>query len=119
MRARPIGRFILRMAPCRKRFSRPVSSGWNQVPTSSSEPSRLWTSTSPADGSVIRERILSRVLLPAPLRPMRPRLHDSKGLRFGFKVLAPWGQVGRVVLTAQTMSADSEQVRGHSEGIPV
>jgi hypothetical protein len=59
------------------------------------------------------------VLLPAPWRPMMPRLRDSKGLRFGFKVVAPWGQLGRVVLTAKTMSADSEQVRGHSDGIPV
>ena len=29
-------------------------------------------STQPAVGSVIRERILSSVLLPAPLRPMMP-----------------------------------------------
>src|SRR5271157_5042895 len=53
-------------------FSRPVSSGWNPVPTSSRLPTRPWTSTSPSVGSVIRERIFSSVLFPAPLRPMIP-----------------------------------------------
>ena len=33
-----------RMAPLRKTFSRPVSSGWKPVPTSSSEPTRPVTS---------------------------------------------------------------------------
>ena len=53
-------------------FSRPVSSGWKPVPTSSSEPTRPVTSAQPAVGSVIRERIFSSVLLPAPLWPIRP-----------------------------------------------
>ncbi len=53
-------------------FSRPVSSGWKPVPTSSSEPTRPRTVTVPSVGSVTRERILSRVLLPAPLRPTMP-----------------------------------------------
>ena len=53
-------------------FSRPVSSGWKPVPTSSSEPTRPVISAQPAVGSVIRDRILSRVLLPAPLLPMMP-----------------------------------------------
>ena len=39
------------------------------MPTSSSEPTRPWSSAQPRVGSVIRERILSSVLLPAPLRP--------------------------------------------------
>src|SRR5687768_10317660 len=53
-------------------FSRPVSSRWKPVPTSSSEPTRPRTRASPSVGSVIRERILSRVVLPAPLAPMTP-----------------------------------------------
>ena len=56
----------------RKMFSRPVSSGWKPVPTSSSEPTRPVTSAQPVVGSVIRERIFSSVLLPAPLWPIRP-----------------------------------------------
>ena len=61
-----------RIAPLRKTFSRPVSSGWKPVPTSSSEPTRPRIVGPPAVGSVIRERIFSRVLLPAPFRPMMP-----------------------------------------------
>ncbi len=53
-------------------FSRPVSSGWKPVPTSSSEPTRPRSRTRPSVGSVMREMILSSVLLPAPFRPMMP-----------------------------------------------
>src|SRR5207302_63753 len=53
-------------------FSRPVSSGWNPVPTSSRLPTRPRTSARPSVGSVIRDRIFSSVLLPAPLWPMTP-----------------------------------------------
>src|SRR6266446_5134787 len=53
-------------------FSRPVSSGWKPVPTSRSEPTRPRISACPFVGAVMRDRILSNVLLPAPLRPMMP-----------------------------------------------
>ena len=52
-----------RIAPLRKTFSRPVSSGWKPVPTSSSEPTRPLMPARPSVGSVIRERILSSVRL--------------------------------------------------------
>src|SRR3954463_8572284 len=58
-------------------FSRPVSSGWNPVPTSSRLPMRPNTSASPVLGMVIRLRILSSVLLPAPLRPTMPTTSPS------------------------------------------
>src|SRR5574341_1929918 len=55
-------------------FSRPLSSGSNPVPTSISEPTRPWISARPLVGSTIRERILSKVLFPAPFRPMMPTI---------------------------------------------
>ena len=62
-----------RIAPLRKMFSRPVSSGWKPVPTSS----RLATRPRSVDAAFGRlgdaARIFSSVLLPAPLRPMMPR----------------------------------------------
>ena len=58
--------------PLRKIFSRPVSSGWKPVPTSSRLATRPWMSIVPVVGPVIRVRSLSSVLLPAPLRPMIP-----------------------------------------------
>src|SRR5215204_524247 len=61
-----------RIAPFRKMFSRPVRSPWKPVPTSSSEPTRPRMTASPSVGSVMRERIFSSVVLPAPLRPMIP-----------------------------------------------
>ena len=61
-----------RIAPFRNTFSRPVSSGWKPVPTSSRLPTRPTSSAEPVVGSVIRARILSSVLLPAPLRPTMP-----------------------------------------------
>src|SRR6476661_6982931 len=63
---------IPRIAPLRKTFSRPVRSGWKPVPTSSSDPTRPSRSTVPVVGSTMRDRILSRVLFPDPLRPMIP-----------------------------------------------
>src|SRR5579862_3619439 len=62
-----------RIVPLRKMFSRPVSSGWKPVPTSSSEPTRPRMTISPAVGSVMRESTFRSVLLPAPFAPMRPR----------------------------------------------
>jgi hypothetical protein len=61
-----------RIAPFRKMFSRPVSSGWKPVPTSRRLPTRPWISANPRDGSVMRESTFSRVLLPAPFLPMIP-----------------------------------------------
>ena len=58
-----------RIAPFRNTFSRPVSSGWNPVPTSSSDPTRPRTIAWPAVGSVMRDRILSSVLLPGAVAP--------------------------------------------------
>ena len=53
-------------------FSRPVSSGWKPVPTSSRLATRPAMVTRPSLGSVMRDRIFSSVDLPAPLRPMMP-----------------------------------------------
>ena len=53
-------------------FSRPVSSGWKPVPTSSRLRTRPRSSALPDVGSVIRLRIFSKVDLPAPFRPMIP-----------------------------------------------
>ncbi len=63
-------RLMPRIAPFKNTFSRPVSSGWNPVPTSSRLAIRPRRVTRPEVGSVMRLRILSKVLLPAPLRPM-------------------------------------------------
>ena len=63
-----------RIAPLRKMFSRPDNSGWKPVPTSSSDPTFPRTRLRPSVGSVIRERIFSRVLFPAPLRPTIPNV---------------------------------------------
>ena len=61
-----------RMAPFRKMFSRPVSSGWKPVPTSSRLATLPLMRTLPSVGSVIRLKILRRVDFPAPLRPIMP-----------------------------------------------
>src|SRR6185436_10089695 len=65
-------RIMPRIAPFRKMFSRPVSSGWKPVPTSSRLDTRPSRSMCPRVGGVIRERIFSSVLFPAPLGPMMP-----------------------------------------------
>ena len=54
-------------------FSRPVSSGWKPVPTSSRLPTRPRMTACPAVGVVIRVRSFRSVDFPAPLRPMTPR----------------------------------------------
>ena len=71
-------RLMFRIAPLRKTFSRPVSSGWNPVPTSSSAPTRPRRRASPSVGGVIRERIFRSVLLPAPLCPMTPNISPGR-----------------------------------------
>src|SRR5678809_795455 len=53
-------------------LSRPVSSPEKPVPTSNSDETRPSISIRPQVGSVMRERILRNVLLPAPLRPISP-----------------------------------------------
>src|SRR5215212_2744853 len=65
-------RRIPRIEPLRKMLSRPDSSGWKPVPTSSSVAICPLTVARPLVGRVMRARILSNVLLPAPLRPTRP-----------------------------------------------
>src|SRR5919198_4044066 len=67
-----------RIAPFRKTFSRPVSSGWKPVPTSRRLPTRPVTSAWPRVGSVIRERTRRSVVLPAPFRPMIPSTSPSR-----------------------------------------
>ena len=55
-----------------RRSRGPSARGGSRCPTSSSEPTRPWISARPVVGGVIRDRIFSSVLLPAPLRPMMP-----------------------------------------------
>ena len=64
--------FMPRTAPLRMTFSRPVSSGWNPVPTSRSDPTRPRMSARSLEGRVMRAMIFSIVVLPAPLRPISP-----------------------------------------------
>ncbi len=71
-RARTARRLIPSIAALRKTLSRPVRSGWNPVPISSSDPTRPRTVAQPVLGSVMRDRILRSVLFPAPLRPTTP-----------------------------------------------
>ena len=65
-------RVMPRIAPFRYVFSSPVSSPWNPVPTSSSEPIRPRVRHRPSVGVVMLLTTLSSVLLPAPLAPMIP-----------------------------------------------
>ena len=65
-------RLIPSTAPFRKTFSRPVSSGWNPVPTSRRLPTRPRISARPSVGVVMRVSSFSKVDFPAPLRPMIP-----------------------------------------------
>ena len=71
-------RFIPSSAPFRKTFSRPVSSGWKPVPTSSRLPTRPRIVARPSVGVVMRVRILSSVDLPAPFLPMTPSTSPSR-----------------------------------------
>ena len=59
-RARTSLRDMPRIAPLRNTFSRPVSSSWKPVPTSSRALSRPRTRATPAVGAVIRARILKQ-----------------------------------------------------------
>src|SRR5471032_1006635 len=61
-----------RIAPLRNTFSRPVSSGWKPVPTSSRLDTRPVRSTYPSVGGVMRDSTFSSVLLPAPFGPTMP-----------------------------------------------
>src|SRR3954453_19012787 len=65
-------RDIPRIAPLRYTFSRPVSSPWKPVPTSSRAATRPRVLDTPAVGDVILARIFRIVLLPAPFRPTIP-----------------------------------------------
>ena len=71
---------IPRIAPFRYVFSIPVSSPWNPVPTSSSEPTRPRVRQTPSVGVVMPLMTLSSVLLPAPLEPMIPSAVPSSTL---------------------------------------
>ncbi len=53
-------------------FSRPVSSPWKPVPTSSRLPTRPRITALPCVGVVMRVRIFSSVDFPAPLGPITP-----------------------------------------------
>ena len=72
---------IPRIVPLRKMFSRPVSSGWNPVPTSSKLATRPASSIRPEVGEVMRARILSSVLFPAPFLPMTPMTSPCSTLK--------------------------------------
>jgi hypothetical protein len=79
-RARTSRLVIPRMAPLRYVFSIPVSSPWNPVPTSSSEPTRPRVRDTPSVGVVMPLITFSSVLLPAPLDPMMPSAVPSSTL---------------------------------------
>ena len=66
-------RDIPRIAPLRKMFSRPVSSGWKPVHFKQAANSSVDSNETGA-GAVMRDMILSRVLLPAPFLPIMPRM---------------------------------------------
>src|SRR5215204_4696786 len=65
---------IPKIRPFSITFSRPVNSGLKPEPSPKMAVSRPFTSTVPVVGCKTPEIILSRVLLPAPLRPMIPRV---------------------------------------------
>ena len=72
-----LARFIPRIDPFRKMFSRPVSSGLKPVPTSRRLPTRPRIIARPLVGVVIRVSTLSSVDLPAPFRPITPTASPS------------------------------------------
>ncbi len=63
---------IPRIAALRKRFSRPVSWGWNPAPAAMRPAMRPRVSTLPSSGRITPEISFSSVLLPEPLRPISP-----------------------------------------------
>ena len=64
------------------------------MPTSSSDATRPRSLAEPSVGSTIRDSIFSKVLFPAPLRPMIP-------------TTSPWGTSNDTSLTAQNSSIDA------------
>jgi hypothetical protein len=58
-------------------FSRPVKSGWNPAPSSSSEPTEPATSSVPVVGLKMPAISRRKVVLPEPFRPTNPT--DSPG----------------------------------------
>src|SRR5918998_2949443 len=71
-----------RIRPLSIMFSRPVNSALNPAPSAKSATSRPSTSTVPSVGCRMPETMLRRVLLPAPLRPMIPRVVPFSTSRF-------------------------------------
>ena len=63
---------IPRIAPLRKRFSRPVSCGWKPAPVAIRPAMRPRVRMVPSSGRITPLISLSSVLLPEPLRPIRP-----------------------------------------------
>src|SRR6478735_8004353 len=66
------GSLIPRMAPLRKRFSRPVSWGWKPAPVAIRPAMRPRVRMVPESGRITPLISFSSVLLPEPLRPIRP-----------------------------------------------
>ena len=60
--------------PLKKTFCRPVNSGLNPLPSSSSAETLPLTLTSPVVGVRVPARICSSVLLPEPFLPTTPRV---------------------------------------------
>ena len=82
------------------------------MPTSSSEPTRPWISAQPVVGSVMRERIFSSVLLPAPLRPMMPTTSPcstSNETSFSAQIRSP-ARARPVRGSATAAASDAERI---------
>src|ERR671916_80999 len=71
-----------RIRPFSMMFSRPVNSELNPAPSANSATSRPFTSTVPSVGCRMPETMLRSVLLPAPFRPMMPRVVPFSTSRF-------------------------------------
>ena len=67
-------------SPLMKTFSRPVNSGLNPAPNSSSADTRPLRETQPVVGGRIPARIWRSVLLPEPLGPTMPRVSPGSTL---------------------------------------
>ena len=101
-------------------FSRPVSSGWKPVPTSSSEATRPRSRAVPPVGSTIRLRIFSSVDLPAPLRPTMPttspRPTSNETSLSAQNRGPPWACSRRVPLRASRAARSLPEMASRSEG---
>src|SRR6266852_9041607 len=76
---RSISRLLIpKIDPLKYVFSRPESSGWNPVPTSSKLRTRPRISAQPSVGRVMRDNIFSSVVFPAPFRPISPSTSPSR-----------------------------------------